>query len=232
LALEVKVHRQLTETTLLEVFRDWEIRSPDRSKLSEFLAELIRSLPRGWTRDAGREKELARHRDAGSLVVLKNDPETGLAAARLYLFSDPGIAKVTNIVPHERNELTRVEYNNILLAFHAIATPIAEKLGLEVTLTSDQENIADLMSERAMKALRAFSGLANKSTGASHPLDHDRWLKFLVYAHKDDARLDTETLIRWLIEEDDWYEDQAEKLGIAYEFARGLLAEYDKSGSR
>jgi hypothetical protein len=231
LALKVKAHRQSTETTLLEVFRDWEIRSPDRSKLSEFLAELVRSLPRGWTRDASREKELTRHRDDGSLVVLKNDPETGLPAARLYLFSEPGLAKVTNIVPYERSELTRAEYNSILLAYQAIVTPIAEKLGLEVTLTSDQENIADLMSERAMNALRAFSRLANKSTGASHPLDHDRWLKFLIYAHKDDARLDTETLIRWFVEEDGWYDDQAEKLGIAYEFARGLLSEYDKSES-
>jgi hypothetical protein len=217
---------------LLEVFRDWEIRSSDGSKLSQFIDELVRSLPRGWTRDAGREKELARHRDPGSLVVLKIDTKTGLPAARLYLFFQATLAKVTNIVPHERSELSRVEYNGILLSFHAIADPIAQKLGLEIRLTSDQENIADSMSARAMKALREFSGLANKSTGASHPLDHARWLKFLIFAHRDDAQLDPETLIRWFIEEDEWYEDQADKLGISYEFARELLAEYDKSGSQ
>jgi hypothetical protein len=217
---------------LLEVFRDWEIRSSDGSKLSQFGDQLARSLPRGWTRDAGREKELARHRDPGSILVLKVAPTTGLPAARLYLYIEAALAKVTNIVPHETSELSRPEYNNILLSFHAIASPIATKLGLELKLTSDQENIADLMSARAMKALRDFSSNANKSTGASHPLDHARWLKFLILAHKDDAQLDPETLIRWFIEEDEWYEDQADKLGISYEFARGLLSEYDKSGAQ
>jgi hypothetical protein len=216
---------------LLEVFRDWEIRNSDRSKLDNFVSRLAKGLPSGWTRDKGREKELAGSSGKGSLVVFRIDLTTGLPPARLYLAHDPTVLKVTNIVPQETSELTRFQYNSILLSFQSIAEPFAANLGLDINLTSDQENVSDLMTARAMKALQTFSVAANKSTGTSHPLDHARWLKFLILAHKDGADLDPETLTRWLIEEDEWYEDQAVKLAISYEFARNLLAEYDKSKS-
>jgi hypothetical protein len=216
---------------LLEVFRDWELRNPDRSKLNDFIVGLAKALPRGWTRDKGREKELARTSGTGALVVFRIDPITGLPPARLYLSHDPGVLKVTNIVPQESSELSRAQYNTILLNFQAISQPIASHLDLDIQLSSDRQDVSRLMTARAMRALRYFSDAANKSTGASHPLDHARWLKFLILAHKDGSDLDPETLTRWLVEENEWYEDQAVKLAISYEFARGLLAEYDKSGS-
>ncbi len=117
-------------------------------------------------------------------------------------------------------------------AFDAICEPVAEYHGLRVGVSPDQQDISDMLTPKAMKALQLFSNAANKSTGSSHPLDRKRWLKFLVLAHSEHASLDTDTLARWLVEEQRWPEHQAEKLSIAYEFARELLNEYDKRDSR
>jgi hypothetical protein len=69
--------------------------------------------------------------------------------------------------------------------------------------------------------------LANKSTGASHPKDKERWFEFLISAHRTSARLDADLLARWLSEAEGWPEDTAHALAIDYEFALGLLQKYD-----
>jgi hypothetical protein len=75
-----------------------------------------------------------------------------------------------------------------------------------------------------MAALRVFS--ANK-LGASHPSDRKRWIKFLVRAHIDKVKLDTEKLSRWFIEEEHWDERRARDLASEFGFARELLEAYD-----
>ncbi|WFU71056.1 hypothetical protein [Bradyrhizobium sp. CB2312] len=68
--------------------------------------------------------------------------------------------------------------------------------------------------------------MANKSTGSSHPLDQQRWLRFLILAHCSAQKPDGERLRRWLMEvEGD--EDHALKLVIEYEFGLDLLNAYD-----
>jgi hypothetical protein len=139
--------------------------------------------------------------------------------------------KITNIVP-EIGELTRQQYNALVEAFDALCEPVAERHGLSVHVSSDHQDISDLLTPRTMRALQLFSNAANRGTGSSHPLGRKRWLKFLVLAHDENATLDTETLTRWLIEEQRWSEDQAVKLSVQYEFAHELLEQYDKSSTR
>ena len=59
-------------------------------------------------------------------------------------------------------------------------------------------------------------------------MDRDRWFEFLIDVHGNDERLDTGRLGRWLIEVEGWSDDMANELVIEYEFALGLLFEYDK----
>ena len=88
-------------------------------------------------------------------------------------------------------------------------------------------NIEGSLSPRALKLLRSFSTLANKSTGSAHPLDEQRWFAFIIAVHKDGSPLDAGTLGRWLIEDEAWPEDSAHTLTIEYEVARSLLKAYD-----
>ena len=76
------------------------------------------------------------------------------------------------------------------------------------------------MSKDAATALRHFSALANKSAGASHPLDQRRWFDFIIAVHRAHDDVGTDRLARWLHEVEGWTQETAHDL--AGEFERGL----------
>jgi hypothetical protein len=94
---------------------------------------------------------------------------------------------------------------------------------LRVEMTSPLQSPLDWMSEKSAKLLSKFSSCANKSTGASHPMDEERWLDFILEAYKDQRDAGS-YLSRWLIEAERWPEDVAYDLLLQYEFAMHLLA--------
>ncbi|MBB4364997.1 hypothetical protein GGD65_006061 [Bradyrhizobium sp. CIR18] len=71
-----------------------------------------------------------------------------------------------------------------------IAKPASSSTGFVVELSSPRQSLEEWVSPEAAKALEAFSDLANKSTGSSHPLDQPRWLRFLILAHRSAQKLD------------------------------------------
>lgn len=120
---------------MLEVYRDLEVRGPDKSKLSAFVNELTKALPPDWTRD--RESEKVVNRYSGSTdpqFAFRVAPIRGRPSAVLFLMRRRGALKVTNIVP-DRGELTRQQYNTLVEAFDRICEPIAEHHGLRILLT-------------------------------------------------------------------------------------------------
>ncbi len=79
--------------------------------------------------------------------------------------------------------------------------------------------------------LHQFSAAANKGTGSAHPYDKRRWFDFLIEAYKSGASLDSYTLRRWLIEEENWPDELATNLVEEYEFARSLLTQFDQKSA-
>jgi hypothetical protein len=175
---------------------------------------------------------ITRYSDSEPQFAFRVAASQGRPAAVVFLMRSGKALRITNIVPESEGELTRQQYNALVEAFDALCEPVAGRHGLRVRVTNDHQDIAALLTPNAMKALQLFSSAANKSTGSTHPLDRKRWLKFLVLAHDENTELDTETLTRWLIEEQRWSEDHAVKLSVQFEFAHELLEEYDKSGTR
>jgi hypothetical protein len=105
--------------------------------------------------------------------------------------------------------------------------PAADALGVEVSMSDEQVPITKWLSSEAATRLRRFSNAANKGTGSSHPLDFNRWASFLIQVHRDKSDLDAQTLLRWLVEEEHWPEDTADRLALEFEFAKDLLSAYD-----
>jgi hypothetical protein len=211
---------------LLEVFRNLAIRgASDDAGLNTFVAELSKLLPTGWKRDRNREKELSRRtlQPHFSFAIAASQ---GHPAAHLFLMRHGDGLEVTNIVPDKVGELGRKQYNAYVEAFHSICEPVAAQLGLQVHMTSDQLDLSERLTPRAMRALKAFSDNANM--GSLHPFDTERWRRFLILTHRDKVELDSQTLSRWLIEEWHWPEDTAHDLASEYDFARELLDDYDK----
>jgi hypothetical protein len=214
----------------LEVFQDLFLYGPAESRPALRQALLDR-VAAPWSHDEKKEKQLIK--GAGSdadILAFQREEREGLAAATLTLWSRSDGYKVTNIVPLEIGQLGYTKYNAILQDFEQqIATPAADQVGFQVKTTAARQSIDDWLSPKAAHALWLFSSAANKSTGSSHPLDRERWLQFLIEAHKSDGRLDTGTLARWLTEVEGWDDDHANELAIEYEFGLDLLRKYDLS---
>ena len=183
-----------------------------------------------WLRDLDAEARLAEIAGgaAPASYAFVRGPVAGTPGVGLFLTVDEDALRVGNIVPRPSGSLSKDQYNAALDDFvTSVLQPAAKAAGLDVETTAPEENITRWISPEAAGLLRRFSGAANKATGSSHPLDRRRWDAFLIQAHCEASKLDAETLGRWLVEEDGWPENEADRLAIQYEFGRGLLAAYD-----
>lgn len=216
--------------SLLEVFRDLTVSGPDVSQVFE---KLRREPPPSWKVDDRSTEDLDDESIGEKHLVLQVDPKGGRPSANVFIFFIGDSLKVTNIVPRQVHQLTVAQYNRILEELSDWILELrAEGMSIKSDITTDRLDVATLLGPEAMGALRAFSSSANKSTGSSHPLDRSRWFNFLVLAHRDSAKIDTQTLYRWLTEEERWPEDQADHLVIEFEFAAALLKHFDRSSRR
>ncbi len=85
--------------------------------------------------------------------------------------------------------------------------------------TSDTFEPLDIISKEALKKLKKFSNSANKSTGTSHPCDEERWYDFVCQTIDDDCLIDTETLAKFLMDEDYWGSKEKGRIGVIGSFA-------------
>lgn len=147
-----------------------------------------------------------------------------------------GYVKVTNIVPLQKNQLTIDEYNQLLdLFYNDIARVYRDTHdGIKVVgPSSDQFDPLDYISEDALKKLTLFCNLANKSTGASHPCDEERWFDFICQTVDDGKIFDYDTLFKFLQDEEYWGKKENGFLGVighfawSEEHAGDLALEYD-----
>jgi hypothetical protein len=212
----------------MEEFRELVIRGTE-PQLNELAARIEAHAPEEWQRNVEAEQRasgLAFGKPSYCFVYAATDSTSTAALWLAYRGAEQ--LYVSNIVPKAKSELSRREYNEILGYFYERAlAPVARQVGVDVELTDADVSLATWLSERSVALLESFSALANRSTGTSHPLDHRRWLAFVIQTHVDDSPLDASTLGRWLREEEGWSDDRSIDLSIAYEEARALLGAYD-----
>lgn len=210
----------------LEVFQELVLHSPDRASVRKQLLEQVKDP---WRHAADRERAVqVLAPDGGDVVAFVRAAQPGVGEVALLLWQDVDGYRVTNIVPHAAGELGIAKYNLVLRDFvERIAKPAASRGAFEVRLTEPYRSLDDWVDPTVADDLRRFSHLANKATGASHPLDRKRWFAFVIGAHNTSAPLDPGQLARWLEEVEDWPADTARELAGEYEYARALLAAYD-----
>lgn len=213
----------------MEVFRELILRGSEQ-QLELAVRRMGERAGGDWQRNTEVEKDGAIFSKPMYCYVYSPADKKQTAALWFAYRSDTELY-VANIVPRVKTELTRAEYNQTLEKFYdVVATPALEGTGVEVEFTASTANLNHWISPDGMRLLEAFSNLANRSTGAGHPLDHKRWLNFVIQAHLENAELDASTLGRWLHEEENWSEGMASRLAEKYEEARDLLRTYDSRG--
>ena len=215
----------------IEVFQNLHLKG--RSSASSIRTGILAQVQAPWHHDQEREEDIRGHASDGEdVIVLVRDGFDDVDESGMVLWQEGEGYRVSNIVPRNVGELGITKYNAILRDFVArIAEPAASTSGFNIELTSPQQSLDDWLDAEPAAALRRFSRLANKSTGAAHPMDRERWYAFLIATHHTSKRLDTDQLVRWLVEVEHWSEDKAHELAIDYEFALGLLEQYDHSCS-
>lgn len=147
-----------------------------------------------------------------------------------------GYVKVGNVVPIDKNQLTVEEYNAVLDLFYKdIVVPyslVHEEINI-VGPTSDQFKPLDYITPEALRKLELFCNGANKSTGSSHPCDEERWYDFICQTVDDNMIFDSDTLYKFLCDEDYWGKKEDDFLGVMGHFAWGedmaaeLASEYE-----
>lgn len=168
--------------------------------------------------------------DDEDVIVLVRAAVDDIDESALVLWQEADGYRVANIVPRPAGELGITNYNAILQDFlERVARPAAQAGGFEIELTSASQSLDNWLAPEPAAALRRFSRLANKSTGAAHPMARERWYAFLIATHRSTRRLDADQLARWLVEVERWSDEKADGLAIDYEFALGLLEQYDQS---
>ena len=211
----------------MDVFRDLYI-SADAETMAAAVGEMEKVMPAGWARDKAAEA-----RTQGFPSITKRatycftcKKEKHRPAAMLILAQkDLGTFYISNIIPIERHQLEHSEYNSVLEEFYELVfKPFAEKSKLAHTVTGPEAELERWMDERTATLLREFCANANQGTGASHPLDRERWKAFILSAHQTGSILDPSTLARWLVETEDWSPENALRLALEFESGLGLLA--------
>jgi hypothetical protein len=211
----------------IEVFQYLHLKSRNSANLVR--TAILAQVQRPWHHDLEREEDMRNHGGGDEdAIVLVRDAFDDVDESALVLWQEGVDYKVSNIVPRNVGELGIANYNAILRDFVTkLAEPASRDGCFDLELSAPNQSLDDWLEAEPAAALRRFSRLANKSTGAGHPMDRDRWYTFLIASHHASKRLDTDQLVRWLVEIEHWSEDKAHELAIDYEFALGLLEQYD-----
>lgn len=209
----------------MEIYADLKITGEEN--LEEFLETLSERLPEGWTRNRQAETSLSLPKNWRQ-YCFHCDSRNGRIAGDVWVSCslEEG-AYVSNVLPGAGtgiSSLTPHQYHEILESFRdEVLLPVTKGKHLQVYLGDYSVDIEHWLSQDAAKLLRGFSRLANKSTGSSHPLDRNRWLNFIIAAHREQSTLHADELAKWLAESEGWADDMAERLAIEYHFGRDLL---------
>ena len=215
----------------MKQFKELYVSGPE-DQLLALIDSVSTRLPTGWRRDTEAEARFSAaaggRKDLG--FAFSRDAKRGDPKAGLFITGEERKLNVTNIVPLATGELSLVQYNRILDEFaEMLRAHLTSHNQLKMRVTSDNAAITEYVSSDAAELLKHFSNLANMATGPGHPLDFERWVRFLIQVHTEDSALKGHFLSRWLVEELGWPPDRADDLVSDYEFARDLLRAYDRS---
>ena len=198
----------------MEIFREFTINDNDKN-ITKALQAFVQAYPNKW-HYVEPPKEMK-----GKFIIYKYKKSHNLTLKIFLIKTEYGI-RIANILPEERNSITKKEYNEAVMDFYNDLVKIAPQY--ENKVTTNQFDPLQIMSKEALEKLRGFYILANKSTGSSHPDDEQRWFAFICQT-VDDGRIinDEQEFLEFLQDKDYWGEDVFDE-DVAFE----LLHEYNK----
>jgi hypothetical protein len=215
----------------MKIYRDLKIYG-NSEQLEKLIEEIEKHARPAWNRNRTDEIHPDLRNSNWKMFCFQREPSKNSIASRLWFIQKKDHIYVSNLFPIENKPGFKPdEYNRILQEFYdSYIDPIKDSIGILVNLSDCDPQLEKWISSIAAQKLRSFSLAANRS--GLHPLDQERFYSFIIEAHLEASRLDSETLKRWLLEDEEWPEDMADNISIQYEFGRSILREYDKNKGR
>ena len=161
----------------MEIFRNLEI-NDSQINIDKALNIFINAFPNKW--------HIEKTKQLGSNYIVYRYKNNRNLTLRVFLLRTENGIKIANILPDERNSISKQEYNEAVMDFYNDLIQFNPNYTNCVTT-----NIFDplqIMSQEALDKLRGFYILANKSTGSSHPEDEKRWFGFICQTVEDNTR--------------------------------------------
>jgi hypothetical protein len=212
----------------MKLFRELKI-TGNPETLERVIENIEKSLDNGWSRDRQAEAEVNDDESSPLKRYCFSCTEVECRPGSRLWISGPWYGRlfVFNIIPTTVLQLSYDEYNSILAEFYGqFVVSAIQGMDVEISLTDGDLSLEKLMSPKTIEILRKFTQESPHYKG-SVMINQELWYNFLVAAHKDDAKLDPDTLEHWLREDEGWSEDMAFKLAEQYDSARLLLDYYD-----
>ena len=167
-----------------------------------------------------------------SQVGCFNTKRTDLFESRVWVIIGKDGLTVTNINSKVEGNLDIEQYNHILMVFfeEVICRAISRNT-MQCTLTEEEEHIEDFLHPETYQFLELWQTTCNKSAPISHPLDLEKWLKFLIsYVTEEQPRyLTIGDFSQWLSDDCHWqagFSESIEEMAIYFEYSVELLDKY------
>ena len=197
----------------MEIYRNLEI-NDSQINIDKALKNFVHAYPNKW--------HIERTKQLGSNYIVYRYKKNRDLTLRIYLLRNDDGIKIANILPNERNSISKQEYNEAVMDFYNDL--IQYSPNYKDCVTTNIFDPLQLMSQKALEKLRDFYLCANKSTGSSHPYDEQRWFAFICQT-VEDRRIITEEqeFLEFLQDKSYWGADI-----FSEDIAFDLIHEYNK----
>lgn len=211
----------------MEVLREVRVHTSSRAQADALIAELAKNLPSGWSREQTMEIKYEHIFYPNRIFCFTYDGDDRIPQADIIVGegSDGRELWLSSVFTPTMEPLGIGQSNDLREKFHReLLVPVADRLGVGVSLTPRDLELGHWMSRPALDKFRRFSAGANKHAGYLLPEDRERWLDFVLTAHRERSSLDGDILRRWLVEIEGWAPEVADQLAAQYAFGGELLS--------
>lgn len=213
----------------MKIFRKYQI-TGEHEVLLNVLANLKKNISTPFSFDSTDTKEYAMGimKDTAEVAVFRTRRRS-LFESKVYLYISNDKLVVANILSSMMASLGKDRYNQVIEAF-ALATEDCLDGNVKATLSSSEYIMEQHLSQKAYIALENWVETCPKNSPFDHPLDEERWFKFILLAKSENDIPTAAELGRWLREDKGWpigFDEEVEEVEEKYSYSIRLLKYYD-----
>lgn len=218
----------------MKVFRNYMIAGEHQVLLS-VLENMKKHISSPFVYDGTETKTYARGimRDDTEVACFKTK-RVSLYESKVFVYVSGNKLVVANVLSSMVASLGRERYNQVVEAF-SVAVSDCLYGNIQVELSSSDFIMEHQISAEAFSALRTWVETCPKDAPFDHPLDEERWFRFILAIKDSENRLDASVLGRWLREDMAWpigCDDQVDEIEDKYSYSIRLLKFYDSQNKK